>query len=79
MIGAGQHGIEMSAGSRQRRLDSAALHGMKVIPVVIAAADAGLICHHHDRNLQRIAASDCGGRACDHAHVFDAAEDNAYP
>ena len=73
MIGAGHDAIEMGAVGRQRRLQRA-LHGMKVVPAVIAAADAGLIGHHHDRNLQRIAARDRGGGARDHAHVFDAAE-----
>jgi hypothetical protein len=73
MISAGQDAIEMSAIGRQCRLQCA-LHGMKGVPAVIAAADAGLIGHHDDRDLQRIAAGDRSGRARVHAHVFDAAE-----
>ena len=63
----------MGAVGRQLSLKRA-LHGVKGVPAVIAAADAGLIGHHHDRNLPRIAARYRGRRARDHAHVFDAAE-----
>jgi hypothetical protein len=35
---------------------------------------AGLMGHHHDRNLQHIAVPNRGGDARDHAHVFDATE-----
>ena len=63
----------MGAVGRQLSLKRA-LHGVKGVPIVITAADAGLIGHHYDRNLQRIAAPDRGRCARDHAHVFDAAE-----
>ena len=73
MIRAGQDGIEVRV-SGPKLSCHCRLDGMEVIPPIIAPANAGLVRHHHDPNLQRITAGNCGGSPCHHAHVFDAVE-----
>ena len=73
VMGAGERGVEMCSGLRQRARQRG-LHGMKTLPIVEPARDARLIGDQHDGNSQAVASRDGSRRAFEHAHVFRTAE-----
>ena len=73
MISAGKNGIEVRV-SGPKLICQCRLDGMEVIPLVIAPANAGLVCYHHNTNSYRITTCNCGGCACYHLDIFDAVQ-----